>query len=470
MTSRGPRRLALLLLALGSITVSAAEPAPVLLWPDGAPGSARRDAPELTRLSPLGEHIVSGVHRPSITPYLPAPGHASGAAVIVIPGGGHRELWMDHEGYRVARWLADRGVAAFVLKYRLAHEPGSAYTIEGDELADVQRAIRLVRSRSAQWPIDGHRLGVIGFSAGGELAVLAGTRPGPGLPASDDLIERESGAPDFMALIYPAVPRGLTLTAATPPAFLLCGELDSAAIADGVSRLFQALKAAGASAELHVLAGAGHGFGIRAGNPANVAGWPSLFYDWLEQRALVGGAAADAASISEQMRRGIPGAQPIALYSDAQLAAAAQAMLQQSSAPTLAKSAALTPDLPFAAGGAHLSFWKPSFIVGSAHGGEAGINFWNLYLGGHVNVGFVASGSAATLLDCRVLSTAKIGYRIYAGDSATLASRGQLALANGHLLLLLPGRVPDGEVSVELWPSPPHARVGFFGCDLWRVN
>jgi acetyl esterase/lipase len=470
MTPRGPCRLALLLLALCSIGDAAAEPSPVLLWPDGAPGSAARDAPELVRLSPLGEHIVSGVHRPSITPFLPAPAHASGAAVIVIPGGGHRELWMDHEGYRVARWLADQGVAAFVLKYRLAQEPGSAYTIEGDELADVQRALRLVRSRAAQWHIDVHRLGLIGFSAGGELAALAGTRPGAGVPAADDPIERESGAPDFMALIYPGIPKDLTISAATPPAFLLCGELDSPVIADGVPRLFQALKAAGASAELHVLAGAGHGFGIRAGNSASVSSWPSLFYDWLEQRALVTGATAGAASISEQMRRGIPGAQPVAVYSDAQLAAAAQALLQRSPAPTLVKWAALTPDLPFAAGGAHLSFWKPSFIVGGAHGGDAGINFWNLYSGGHINLGFPASGSAATLLDCRLLSTGKIGYRIYAGDPATLSSQGHLPLASGHLLLLVPGSAPEGEVSVELWPSPPHARVGFFGCDLWRVD
>ncbi|HEY4975501.1 MAG TPA: hypothetical protein VII41_17950, partial [Steroidobacteraceae bacterium] len=146
---------ALLLLARCSIALAAAaEPAPVLLWPDGAPGSQQPASPDQVRLSPLGEHIVSGVHQPSITPYLPAAGHASGAAVIVIPGGGHRELWMDHEGYRVGRWLADHGIAAFVLKYRLAQEAGSTYTIEGDELADVQRALRLVRHQAAPWHID----------------------------------------------------------------------------------------------------------------------------------------------------------------------------------------------------------------------------------------------------------------------------------------------------------------------------
>jgi acetyl esterase/lipase len=185
MPPHWPGRALLLLLSLCSM-VAVAEPLPLLLWPDGAPGSQGRDAPERVRQSPLGEHIVTGVHRPSITPYLPAAAHASGAAVIVIPGGGHRELWMDHEGYRVGRWLSDHGIAAFVLKYRLAQEPGSTYTIEGDELADVQRALRLVRSRVAQWHIDLHRIGVIGFSAGGELAALAGTRPGAARPAAGD--------------------------------------------------------------------------------------------------------------------------------------------------------------------------------------------------------------------------------------------------------------------------------------------
>src|SRR4029077_3766741 len=124
----------------------AQEPQAIPLWPAGAPGSAGKTADEHVRISDQGDHIVSNVHQPSILPYLPDPAAATGAAVIVIPGGGHRELWMDHEGYRVGRWLADHGVAAFVLKYRLAREAGSTYTVEGTELADVQRAIRLVRS------------------------------------------------------------------------------------------------------------------------------------------------------------------------------------------------------------------------------------------------------------------------------------------------------------------------------------
>jgi acetyl esterase/lipase len=465
-----PGRPAQVLLLLSLCSMAAAEPAPILLWPDGAPGSQPQAAPEQVRISPLGEHIISSVHRPSITPYLPAAGHASGAAVIVIPGGGHRELWMDHEGYRVGRWLSEHGIAAFVLKYRLAQEPGSTYTIEGDELVDVQRALRLVRSRVAPWQIDEHRLGVIGFSAGGELAALAGTRPGAGRADAADPIERESAVPDFMALIYPAIPKDMTLGAATPAAFLLCGESDSPAIAQGVPNLFLALKAAGASAELHVLAGVGHGFGIRSGNPAAVAEWPWLFYHWLEGRGLLAGDHTGVAALSEPMRGGFPGTQPIAAYSHEQLSAAAQTRLALPSPPTLLRLATLTPNVPFAAGGAHLSFWKPSFILGNADGGEAGVNFWNLYNAGHINVGFVASGSAATLMDCRLLSNGDIRYRIYAGDSAAAASHGQMPLADGHLLLPIAASMPHGEVSVELWPAAPHARVGFFGCDLWRVE
>ena len=121
-----------LLLAFAfSIRARAAEPDPILLWPNGAPGSEAKNAQESLRISPQGDHVVSSVHRPSITLYLPSKENATGAVVIVIPGGGHRELWMDHEGYRVGRWLSEHGIAAFVLKYRLAAEPGSSYTIEG---------------------------------------------------------------------------------------------------------------------------------------------------------------------------------------------------------------------------------------------------------------------------------------------------------------------------------------------------
>jgi endo-1,4-beta-xylanase len=212
---------------------------------------------------------------------------STGAAVIVIPGGGHSELWMDHEGYNVAKWLSDRGVAAFVLKYRLAREKGSTYTIEGDELQDVKRAIRLVRSRASEWGLDPQRVGVMGFSAGGELAALASTRYDNGVAGATDTIEHESAKPAFQALLYPAIPHDLSLSAETPPAFLACGENDRPDIAQGLPELYLALKRAGVSAELHVFAGAGHGFGLRESNRAPVSEWPQLFLEWLDAQGFL---------------------------------------------------------------------------------------------------------------------------------------------------------------------------------------
>jgi acetyl esterase/lipase len=277
-----------LLLAFAfSIRAGAAEPDPILLWPNGAPGSEGKNAQESVRISPQGDHVVSSVHRPSITPYLPSKDKATGAAVIVIPGGGHRELWMDHEGYRVGRWLSDHGVAAFVLKYRLAAEPGSSYTIEGHSLPDVLRAIRLVRNRAGEWGIAPERIGIIGFSAGGELAARAGTHYDSGNAGASDAIDRESSRPAFQALIYPAIPRDMKLSEETPAAFLLCGENNRPDISRGLAQLYLAFKQAGVPVELHILTGIGHGFGIRDDNPRAVSNWISLFCDWLEARAML---------------------------------------------------------------------------------------------------------------------------------------------------------------------------------------
>jgi acetyl esterase/lipase len=278
-------RLPLLLLAC-SLT-AAAEPQVVLLWPDGAPGSEGKTADEISRTSPQGDHIVASIHRPSLTVYLPSKETATGAAVVIAPGGGHSELWMDHEGYNVAKWLSEHGVAGFVLKYRLAREKGSTYTVEGESLADTQRAIRLVRSRAAEWGVSPDRVGVMGFSAGGGLAALAATRYDAGSPGAADAVERQSSKPSFQALLYPAIPRGMQLSKETPPAFLVCGENDRLDISQGLPELYLALKKAGASAELHVYTGVGHGFGLRETTKGPVAAWPARFHDWLDARGFL---------------------------------------------------------------------------------------------------------------------------------------------------------------------------------------
>jgi endo-1,4-beta-xylanase len=252
-----------------------------LLWPGVAPGSEGRTSPETVRINEQGEHIVSNVQAPTLTAYLPAPGHATGTAVIVIPGGGHAELWMDHEGGTVAAFLADHGVAAFVLKYRLARAPGSTYTIEGTELADVQRALRVIRSRAAQWRVDPDRIGVLGFSAGGQLASLAATADASAAPNSEDPLDRLSARPRFQALLYPSIPPHMKLGPDTPTAFLACGAEDQPAVSLGLAELYLALRRAGAQAELHIYAGAGHGFGMRKNNAGPAAAWPEQFLAWL---------------------------------------------------------------------------------------------------------------------------------------------------------------------------------------------
>jgi len=278
-------RVCLLLVSL--VCSTAAQNQVVYLWPNAAPGSEGKTAEEKVRIYENGEHIVSSVHRPSITLYLPAKEKATGVGVIVIPGGGHRELWMDHEGYNVARWLNDHGVAAFVVKYRLAQEEGSTYTIERTELKDIQRAIRVVRSHAQEWGVDRERIGVMGFSAGGELAALASTRFDAGTPNATDSIERENSKPAFQALLYPGLPRDMNLSKQTPPAFLACGEDDRPEISEGVPQLYLALKRTGVSAELHVYAHTGHGFGLRANNKPPVSEWIQSFFEWLGTRGML---------------------------------------------------------------------------------------------------------------------------------------------------------------------------------------
>ncbi len=257
-----------LLLPLTAVFLIAADPGPeVVLFPDrdaGAPAEVTRLAP------PRNERVVSNIHRPSITPYLPT--NPTGAAVIIAPGGGHRELWTDHEGHNVARWLSDHGVAAFVLKYRLAREKDSKYTIEGEALTDALKALEVIRARSVEWKIDPLRVGIMGFSAGGDLAALAAVNP---------------AKPAFQALIYPAIPKNLNLTKDTSPAFLVCGENDRQNISQGLPELYLALKKAGVSAELHVYSGVGHGFGLRADMKGPVKEWVIRFHEWLGARGLL---------------------------------------------------------------------------------------------------------------------------------------------------------------------------------------
>jgi acetyl esterase/lipase len=283
--AKGAALFGALAVFLPPIAVPAADSSnEILLWPNGAPGSEGKTNDEVVRIyQPTGDHVVTSINKPSITPYLPAPAQATGAAVIVAPGGGHSELWMDHEGYNVARWLSEHGVAAFVLKYRLAKAPNLTYTVDGDELADMQRAIRLVRNRAEEWHIDSNRLGVMGFSAGGEVAYLAAMHFDNGAPDVSDPIDRQSCRPDFQALIYPGNSRRIEPNTNSPPVFLTCGNNDRPDISEGLATVYLKFKQVNVSAELHIYAGVGHGFGLRASNTGPVSRWIDRFYEWLEE-------------------------------------------------------------------------------------------------------------------------------------------------------------------------------------------
>ena len=285
--ARGSSLFAVSLALFAASLAMAAEPPVVLLWPNGAPGSEGKTGVETVRVQPSGEHAIGNVHQPSITVYLPAKESATGAAVLIAPGGGHSLLSIDHEGHNVARWLQDHGVAGLVLKYRLAREKESTYTIEGTSLSDTHRAIKLIKSRASEWAIDPARIGVIGFSAGGELAALAATHVDPAKPDHADLIEQQSSQIGFFGLMYPAIPKDMPLAKDMPPSFLLCGENDRQNISQGLPELYLAMKKAGAQTELHVYTKVGHGFGLRATAKGPVAQWLQRFLEWLDVRGLL---------------------------------------------------------------------------------------------------------------------------------------------------------------------------------------
>lgn len=254
----------------------------ILLWPKGAPGSEGRTTPEHVSKSARGEISISNVNFPSITPYLPQAGKGNGLAIIVAPGGGDKELKMDYEGSNFAEWLAERGVAAFVLKYRLAKEANSVYTVQGHALKDMQRAIRLVRSRAKEWNIDTARIGAMGFSAGGELAGLAAMQFDYGNRNSADIIEQQSSKPNLQLLVYPGGSAAFQPVKGSPPLFMVVGDQDDQQRCIDMAELYIKYRKANIPVEFHVFTKAVHGFGIRKTTAGAVADWPNRFYAWLD--------------------------------------------------------------------------------------------------------------------------------------------------------------------------------------------
>lgn len=254
------------------------------LWPQGAPGfEDRKGEPEQSK-----DWWVKNIHNPSITAYLPDPTLATGTAVVICPGGGHRELVFDAEGTDAALFFNKLGVAAFILKYRLGREEGSPYDVAVHPRQDILRAMRVVRSRSEEWNLDPSRLGAMGFSAGGEVVNMITYDDNQGNPADDDPIERSSANPDFQVLIYPGplgIPEAVSKDA--PPAFLLAA-IDDPCCSGPTLRLLNAYHKAGASAEGHVFAQGSHAFnmGLRS-DLKSIHSWPDRLADWMEDTGLL---------------------------------------------------------------------------------------------------------------------------------------------------------------------------------------
>lgn len=262
--------------------VPASEAQVVPLWTGGAPGSEGQTSEEkVIENGRNGVHRrqVSNIHNPNVTVFLPPADKANGAAVVIAPGGAHRFHSIDFEGYEVARVLGSYGVAGIVLKYRLANEMGSPYKVDVHELADAQRAVQLVRSRASEWRIDPKRIGLMGFSAGGELTTLAGTHFLEARADAADPIERFDSRPDFLALIYTGFPKAAVVTERTPPTFFAVADDDQRCTNFSLA-FYQDLKKFKIPAELHIYKSGGHGFGI-TNRPIAVASWPARFRDWM---------------------------------------------------------------------------------------------------------------------------------------------------------------------------------------------
>ncbi len=289
---------------LGQATAPAAAPLPstasavsqggagktMLLWPAGAPGA-------------LGDEDID---KPTLTVFLPVKENPTKTGVVVAPGGGYTHLAVEKEGFAFARWLNERGVAAFVLQYRLGpkyHHPV--------ELEDAQRAIRMVRAHAAEYGVAVDHIGMWGSSAGGHLAATAGTKFDAGNADAGDVVERQGSRPDFLILSYPVITfhepdlhRGslkyllgdspdpklvddlsaeTQVTKDTPPAFLFATTDDKTVPVINSVMFYSALVKAGVPAEMHLFQHGAHGAGLASGNP-QLSDWPDLLAKWMRER------------------------------------------------------------------------------------------------------------------------------------------------------------------------------------------
>ncbi|MDF1850737.1 MAG: alpha/beta hydrolase [Verrucomicrobiales bacterium] len=252
------------------------------LWPDGAPGfEDRKDEPEVEE-----KGSVTNVHFPTLTAFRPPEDKANGVAILIAPGGGLRKLGMQGGGYDPARFLASHGYTTFVLKYRLSRQPGVPYKFEEHVLEDGQRAIRMVRHRAKEFGIDPSKVGMLGFSAGGEVVSITCYKPGSGDPEAADPVDRLNAKPDFQMLVYPG-PVGIPskLPEDTPPAFMLIAADDNHTSV--LLNLMQRFREIGVDYEAHIYARGGHGFGMGTRSKRlSIQKWPERMLDWLHDEVV----------------------------------------------------------------------------------------------------------------------------------------------------------------------------------------
>jgi acetyl esterase/lipase len=305
------------LIALGCEQASAGtwQPSPghaqMPVWPGTAPDAKPMPGPE--SVVPVS-HPVAGrpwmavlnVSRPTMTVYSPAAKN-TGAAVVVLPGGGFEVLAVDLEGTEICDWLTSKGITCVLLKYRVPSEPydwhcdcrPDGLATSTQSLEDLQRTMGLVRRHARQWHIDPHKIGVLGFSAGGYIAAEISTKYRQRLYAPLDDADKESARPDFAVLVYPGhlapdktdsttLNPNVPVTGETPPTFLVQAENDKV---DGVNQslaYYAALQKAGAPVEMHLYAEGGHAFGLRR-TPLPITGWPRLVEVWLYSIGILSG-------------------------------------------------------------------------------------------------------------------------------------------------------------------------------------
>lgn len=261
----------------------------IAVWPEGRVPASKGGVPFRVANTKGGKVRLTDVNVPELA-FFAASGAGAKPAVVVCPGGGYSHLAYGHEGVEIAEWLNANGFSAFVLKYRCPNQRDAA-------LMDAQRAISLIRSRAAEWKVDPHRIGIMGFSAGANLSVRASTNWRKRSYEAVDAADGASCRPDFTLPIYPwallaggkdVTPPPLELDAArypvdgeTPPAFLVQTEDDFAKVECSLA-YYAALKRAGVKAEMHLFPDGGHGYGIRC-KGLSVEGWERLAAAWLKR-------------------------------------------------------------------------------------------------------------------------------------------------------------------------------------------